>query len=169
MTPSRRNHFPICAYFPHSLHPVRVIPPQRYAPHVSAPMLCPRPAPQSGDCVRGRLLRLGASPLRCVPLRRRNSARCSTAHGRPLVRLVVVAAPHPARRRRLRTRMHAAWLGRNTSRRHPARLRGASAVPRGPGRLSPPRRPARPVRYRTCRPFTVRAKRPHLPGTGNRL
>ena len=53
----------------------RGIPPQRYAPHGSAPMLCARTAPQSEDCVRVRSLRLGASPLRCVPLRRRYSAR----------------------------------------------------------------------------------------------
>ena len=38
-------------------------------------MLCARTAPQSEDCVRVRSLRLGASPLRCVPLRRRYSAR----------------------------------------------------------------------------------------------
>ena len=110
---------------------VRVIPPQRYAPHVSAPMLCPRPAPQSGDCVRGRSLRLGASPLRCVPLRRRNSVRCSTAHGRPLVRLVVAAAPRPAR-------MAA------SSRAHARRLARSEYLPSPSG--APSRRIRRPAR-----------------------
>ena len=38
-------------------------------------MLCARTAPQSRDCVRVRSLRLGTSSLRCVPLRRRYSAR----------------------------------------------------------------------------------------------
>ena len=38
-------------------------------------MLCARTPPQSRDCVRVRSFRLGASPLRCVPLRRRYSAR----------------------------------------------------------------------------------------------
>ena len=38
-------------------------------------MLCARTSPQSRDCVRVRSLRLDASPWRCVPLRRRYSAR----------------------------------------------------------------------------------------------
>ena len=99
-----------------------------------------------------RRLRSGpvASPRR-VPFAVRSATAAvfragGTAHGRPLVRLVVGAAPRPARRRRLRSRMRAAWLGRNTSRRHPARLRGGSGVPCGPGRLPSPRRPSRPVR-----------------------
>ena len=111
-----------------------------------------------------RRLRSGpvASPRR-VPFAVRSATAAvfragGTAHGRPLVRLVVGAATRPARRRRLRSRMHAAWLGRNTSRRHPACLRGASGVPCGPGRLPSPRRPSRPVRYRPCRPFTVQAR-----------
>ena len=44
-------------------------------------MLCARTAPQSRDCVRVRSLRLGASPLRCVPLRRRYSARVARRTG----------------------------------------------------------------------------------------
>ena len=60
---------------------LRGIPPQRYAPHVTAPMLCARTAPQSRDCVRVRSLRLGASSLRCVPLRRRYSARVARRTG----------------------------------------------------------------------------------------
>ena len=79
-----------------------------------------------------------ASPRR-VPFAVRSATAAvfragGTAHGRPLVRLVVAAAPRPARRRRLRSRMRAAWLGRNTSRRHPACLRGGSGVPCGPRR-----------------------------------
>ena len=41
---------------------MRGIPPQRYAPHGIAPMLCARTSPQSRDCVRVLSLRLDASP-----------------------------------------------------------------------------------------------------------
>ena len=70
----------ICAYSVPTPD-LRVIPPQRYAPHGTAPMLCARTSPQSRDCVRVRSLRLGASPLRCVPLRRRYSARWARRTG----------------------------------------------------------------------------------------
>ena len=115
---------------------------------------------------RSAIARLRSGPVaspRRVPFAVRSATAAvfragGTAHGRPLVRLVVGAAPRPARRRRLRSRMRAVWLGRNTSRRHPACLRGASGVPFGPGRLPSPRRSSRPVRYRPCRPFTVQAR-----------